>query len=196
MRPLLLLATAALVTGCWSTTPAETAPPATTQKAKAPKRGAKAKTKAGHAKGKAKAKSKASKPPTPPPEYGVEGPVAGTLKLTVEEVEEGKKKTKAEIDLTWEAREGVEAGTASILLGNAPGTCEAAEPTPFTEAETEITPLWSAKCTHEKATALIVLYQAGNLLLIKRAVLGAEDKPGPWKPVKKVRLAKGAQLTN
>ena len=77
---------------------------------------------------------------------------------------------------------------------HAPGTCEATAPTPFTENDTEITPLWSAKCTHDKATALVVLYQAGNLLLLKRSVLGADDKPGTWKPIKKVRFAKGAQL--
>jgi hypothetical protein len=194
MRLMTLLAMTTLVAGCWMTTPEPEAPSA--QKVKAASKTAKAKGKA-KAKGNApsKAKAKARPPSKPPPEYGAEGPVTGRLLLTKEPLEEGKSRTKAELAISWTGGDGGEAGEATILLGHAPGACEETTPTPFTENDTEITPLWSARCTHDKATAVIVLYQAGNLLLIKRSVLGAEDRPGPWKPIKKVRFAKGAQLT-
>jgi hypothetical protein len=209
MRYFFALALATSLAGCSScSTDAEEFKEQAAQKTKAPPKGAKtnksktktppdakAKAKAkAQAKAKAKAKAKASQPSKPPPEYGVEGDIQGELLLTAEDLEDGKKRTKAELAIRWEGSEGVEAGEDKVLLGHAPGSCKATPPTPFTENETEITPLWSATCTHEKATALVVLYQAGNLLLLKRSVLGAEDKPGPWKPIKKVRFAKGAQL--
>ena len=200
MRQIFLVSTLLLAAGCWSSTPEpEPANAPAAQRAKAPP-GAKAKGKAKAkrappSKAKSKTKAKSQKAGTPPKEYGAEGEVKGELKLTAEELEEGKTRSKAELVINWQV-EGEEPQTETILLGHAPGQCSNVESKPFTENDTEITPLWSAHCKHEKATALIVLYPAGNLLLIKRAILGADEQPGPWKPVRKLRFAKGAQLTN
>jgi len=198
MRLLFYLAIATFMSGCWTwSSEADETTAQSSQKTKVPPKGSKSKTKSkakAPPQGKGKAKAKSPQPAKPPPEYGAEGEIKGVLVLTPEDLEEGKKRTKAELAISWKGSDGVEGGEDKILLGHAPGTCTSTEPTPFTENETEITPLWSAQCTHDKATAQVVLYQAGNLLLLKRSVLGAEDKPGPWKPVKKVRFAKGAKL--
>ena len=98
-----------------------------------------------------------------PDPVGAEGPVEARLVLTPSEGE--KTTTLAMMQLIWDG------GEAEVKLGNAPGTCVQVEATPVADG---VVPLFRVSCENEKAKADLVVLQAGELLMVKRAKLDME----------------------
>ena len=118
-----------------------------------------------------------------PDPVGAEGQVEARLVLTPSEGE--KTTTLAMMQLIWDG------GEAEVKLGNAPGTCVQVEATPVADG---VAPLFRVSCENEKAKADLVVLQAGELLMVKRAKLDAQGEPGPYTAVRRIRLVKGASL--
>jgi hypothetical protein len=112
------------------------------------------------------------------------------------ETNRGEAMTRAELLLSWDATDGAEAGVYEVFLGNVPGSCIDEPPTTVKEEDgTEITPLWSSRCTTPKGVAIMSIYQSGGMLIVMRSILDEEGTAGPWVLARKIGIAKGAQLT-
>ena len=107
-----------------------------------------------------------------PDPVGAEGQVEARLVLTPSEGE--KTTTLAMMQLIWDGGEAVQVEATPVADG--------------------VVPLFRVSCENEKAKADLVVLQAGELLMVKRAKLDAQGEPGPYTAVRRIRLVKGASL--
>ncbi len=209
-----------LLTGCSSTPePAADAPAAQAKKAAKTDKGAKNKgakggkaAKAGKgAKGKA-AKGKKAAGASKLQPVGAAGPVVGELKLSpVEDAPkappapaaapgEGEEAAPAEVATVARTQADLlltfgEAGEATVTLGKVKGTCAELPPEPVGPEGKQQTPLWTLRCGEGDKTVDLFVLQVGDGISVVRAVPPTtEGQAATWRPVKRVPLAKGAEL--
>lgn len=113
--------------------------------------------------------------------YGVAGPVTVDVQLE-ERSANGKSRTSATLLLTAGDK------TEKVQLGAAPGRCTVTDPVKLGE---ERTALWTAACELPKGKTYMSLSEQDGLLVVTRSVASS----GKHEPVRKLKLAEGAQLS-
>lgn len=101
-----------------------------------------------------------------------------------------KTQTAASLLLTYG-----EGGQTEVSLGRVDGTCTQLEPAPVGPEGKQQMPLWTVRCGVEgQQSDLYILQLGSNISVIREVPSSGEGVPTRYRPVKRVPLAKGAQL--
>ena len=120
---------------------------------------------------------------------GIAGDLTGVMTLQQEPGKtEGTVKTDASLELRWGSEKKV------VQLGSVPTACEQITPQPVGPEGKAVTPLWTVQCKGPKGSATLVILQQGAVVQVRRSMTIDGGKASPYKLVKRVTLAEGANV--